>query len=91
MLNLGMDKSFFKITASAGILSVLLNLIIIRRFGYIGSTINWLITELFIFMCMYVVLRRQSLNPFNAEYFKPSAMMVYLEPLKQKFFPASKN
>ena len=84
MLNLGMDKYFFKITASAGVLSVALNFLIIRRFGYIGTTVNWLITELFCFSAMYFVLYRQGLNPINLEYFKFSAMKEYLTPIKNK-------
>jgi O-antigen/teichoic acid export membrane protein len=84
MLNLGMDKYFFKITACAGVLSVVLNFLIIKRFGYIGTTVNWLITELFCFSAMYFVLYRKGLNPINLKYFKFSAMNEYLSPIKNK-------
>jgi O-antigen/teichoic acid export membrane protein len=84
MLNLGMDKYFFKITASAGVLSVALNFIFIKRFGYIGTTVNWLITELFCFSAMYFVLYRKGLNPISLKYFRFSAMKEYLSPIKNK-------
>lgn len=84
MLNLGMDKYFFKITACAGVLSVTLNFLIIKRFGYIGTTVNWLITEIFCFSAMYFVLYRKGLNPINLTYFKFSAMKEYLSPIKNK-------
>lgn len=90
MLNLGMDKWFFKITAFAGVFSILLNLIIIKRWGYIGSTYNWLITEIFLFVFMYLVLRRQGLDAIDIHQFKPSVLMEYVEPLKRKFFKAQK-
>jgi PST family polysaccharide transporter len=91
MLNLGMDKNFFKITAAAGILSVLLNVLMIKRFGYIGTTVNWLITEVFCFGSMYFVLYRQGLNPINFEYFKWSAMKEYLDPIKNKIIKPKTN
>jgi len=75
MMNLGMDKLYFKITASAGILSVLLNVLIIKRWGYIGSTINWLFTEIFLLICMYFMLRRKGLNAIAIQYFKFSAIV----------------
>lgn len=85
MLNLGMDKHFFKITACAGVLSLIINFLIIRRWGYMGTTVNWLITEVFCFGAMYLVLRREGLNPINMEYFKYAAMKEYLLPIKKMF------
>jgi PST family polysaccharide transporter len=84
MLNLGMDKYFFKITAVAGILSVLLNLLMIRKWGYIGSTLNWLFTEVFLLVSMYVVLRYKSLNPLNAKYFRPFAIRELLTHISRR-------
>jgi len=79
MMNLGMDKLYFKITATAGILSVLLNLLIIKHWGYMGSAINWLFTEIFLLICMYFMLRRERLNPINFQYFKLSVIGEYLQ------------
>ena len=84
MLNLKMDRSFFIITASAGVLSVVLNMLMIRQWGYIGTTVNWLVTELFLFFTMYFLLRRQGLDAINLRYFNFSAFKEYLEPIKTK-------
>ncbi|MGZ3999917.1 MAG: flippase [Mucilaginibacter sp.] len=83
MMNLGMDKLYFKITASAGILSVLFNLLTIKHWGYMGSTVNWLVTEIFLLIAMYFMLRREGLNPINFEYFKWSVMREYLQLMKK--------
>jgi len=91
MLNLGMDKWFFRITAFAGVFSILLNLLIIKRWGYIGSTYNWLFTEIFLFIFMYVVLRRQGLDAIDIHQFKPSVLKEYFVPIKNKLFPSNKN
>lgn len=91
MLNLGMDKLFFKITAGAGILSVLFNLLLIKRWGFMGTAINWLITEIFLFITMYFLLRQRGLNPINAYYFKFSVLQEYAEPFKQKFLKKKKS
>jgi O-antigen/teichoic acid export membrane protein len=82
MLNLKMDKSFFKISALAGLLSVSLNLLLVRKWGYIISTINPVVTEIFIFIAMLVVLKRLGLNPINFKYFKLSSLREYLPPIK---------
>ncbi|MBC6111850.1 flippase [Pedobacter fastidiosus] len=91
MLNLKMDKAFFKVTAAAGILSILLNLLMIKQWGYIGTTFNWLITEVFIFISMYIILKRAGLNAINLEYFKFSSLNEYLIPIREKFFQGNKN
>jgi len=91
MLNLGMDKLFFKITAGAGILSIAMNLLLIRRWGFMGTTINWLITEIFLFVTMYLVLRREGLNPINMLYFRFSVIREYLEPIRKKITHRGKS
>jgi O-antigen/teichoic acid export membrane protein len=91
MMNLGLDKLFFRITASAGIFSVLLNLLTIKRWGYMGSTINWLVTETFLLIAMYVILRRKGLNPINFEYFKWSVMKEYLQLMKKMLLAKISN
>jgi O-antigen/teichoic acid export membrane protein len=83
MMNLGMDKLYFKITASAGILSVLLNLLTVKHWGYMGSTINWLVTEIFLLIAMYFMLRRKGLSPINFEYFRWPVMREYLQLMKK--------
>lgn len=85
MLNLGMDKFFFRITACGAVLSVVLNLLMIRQWGYIGTTLNWLITEIFILVSMYIVLKRSGISSVNLDYFKPAAFKSYLQPIRRFF------
>ncbi len=85
MMNLKMDKQFFRITAYAGILSVGLNLLMVKQWGYMATTVNWLVTEVFIFILMNWFLSREGLNPINMRFFTTAALGQYLQPLKQKF------
>ncbi|WP_164076161.1 flippase [Flavimarina sp. Hel_I_48] len=74
MMNLGMDKAFFNITAGGAILSITLNILFIKEWGYIGTTLNWLITEIFIVITMYLFLRKKNIHPVNFSYFKLSVI-----------------
>jgi O-antigen/teichoic acid export membrane protein len=91
MLNLGMDKYFLKITASAGILSIVLNFLMISKWGYMGTTFNWLVTEIFLFTSMYLVLRKQKINPINFQYFTVSLLQEYGEPIVNKILRRTSN
>jgi len=93
MVNLGMDKQFFLISAAAGVFSVLLNLLIVRHWGYIGTTFNWLFTEVFLFTTMFFVLKKANLNPINFSYFRLSSLKEYISPLRNKipFINLKKN
>lgn len=86
MLNLGMDKYFLRITAIGSVLSISFNILMIKEWGYIGTSFNWLMTEIFIVLSMYVVLRRQGINPINLNYFRLSSFKEYLEPIRTKLF-----
>jgi PST family polysaccharide transporter len=74
MVNLGMDKAYFRIVAITGLLSLALNIATLRYWGYLGCAFNWLATEVFLFLNTYMTLRRKQLEPFNREYFKFSLM-----------------
>ncbi|MCF2501482.1 flippase [Dyadobacter chenhuakuii] len=91
MLNLGMDTQFFKISVAAAFVSILLNLMLIRQWGYIGTTLNWLATELFILICMCTVLIKRGINPFNRAYFRLSVIGEYIQPMIKRFQPAKVN
>ncbi|TLV03222.1 flippase [Dyadobacter luticola] len=81
MVNLQMDKQFLKVTAAAAIFSVTTNLILIRYWGYLGTAVNMLCTEMFIFICMYLVLRKSGINPINFKYFNTSLLREYATPM----------
>jgi O-antigen/teichoic acid export membrane protein len=78
MVNLAMDKTYFRIVAVTGLLSLILNIATLRYWGYLGCAFNWLVTEMFLFLITYLELRRKQLQPFNKEYFKFSLMKDYM-------------
>nr|MBA4167661.1 flippase [Chitinophagaceae bacterium] len=81
MINLKMDKAFFRITAAGAVASVLLNLLLVTRFGFIGTAWCWLLTELFISACLYIVLARKGVKVIDLSYFSPGHFKRYLKPL----------
>lgn len=88
MLNLKMDKIFFRVTACGAALSVCLNLIMIRHWGYIGTSINWIATEFLICITMFFILRSKGIHPFDPQYFRLSAYKRYLLAFRARFMPA---
>jgi O-antigen/teichoic acid export membrane protein len=85
MLNLKMDRDFFRITASGALLGLLLNYFMTSNLGYMGTAWNWLIVEIYITAAMYFVLRARGINVIDIKQFKPSAMMLQLRPLTEKW------
>lgn len=84
MLNLKMDKVFFRITAAGAVLCILLNLILVKQFGYMGTAWCWLLSEFFITATMYVVLRRKGINVIDLRFFSPTYFKKYLDPMISK-------
>lgn len=84
MMNLNMDKQFFLISAAAAVVSVCFNIAFIEKLGYMSTTFAWLITEIFLFVTMYFMLRRHNLNPINFNYFKLPFFLEYLQLLKAR-------
>ena len=84
MLNLKMDKLFFNITLTAAMISILANFLLVKKYGYIGTALNWLITEIFITTSMYIILRTKGINPIDIKQFHPMAIKMQLEPLVYK-------
>ncbi|GAB2642983.1 oligosaccharide flippase family protein [Emticicia sediminis] len=83
MLNLGMDKAFFKITFMGAVISVTLNFLMVKEWGYIGTALNWVITESFITLIMYISVRLKKINPFNLSYFKYKEIIKYYSYTKR--------
>jgi len=86
MLNLGMDKYFFRITACGAVISVVMNILTIRRWGYLETAANWLITEIFILASMFFVLRMKGIHTINLKYFKQNLLREYVINFKGKYF-----
>lgn len=86
MLNLGMDKAFFKITAYGALFGFLLNVLMVSMYGYLGTAWNLLIVELYITLAMYVYLKRNGVDPIKLSKFSFSEIKLQLKPLTDKFF-----
>lgn len=81
MLNLKMDKQFFRITAFGALSSVGLNFLLVTQFGFIGSAFTWLLTEIFITTTMYIVLAKRGISIIDKRYFTTSHFKRYLKPI----------
>ncbi|MGV3704173.1 MAG: flippase [Arcticibacter sp.] len=88
MLNLKMDKIFFRVTACGAALSVFFNVIMIRHWGYIGTSVNWIMTELLICITMFIILHRKGVHPVDINNFRLSAYKRYFRAFKARFVPA---
>lgn len=82
MLNLKMDKQFTLITLTAAIISIVLNFILGYLFSYIGTTVSYLITELFVMFGLFYVLKLKSISIVEFKYFKPSNIVSLVKDLK---------
>lgn len=81
MLNLKMDKQFFRITAFGALSSIALNFLLVTRYGFVGSAMTWLLTEIFITLSMYIVLSRSGISIIERRYFTPAHFFRYLKPI----------
>lgn len=79
MLNLGLDKLFFKTTFVASILGVVLNVFMSKYLGYIGTAWNCLIVECFVTLLMYLALRKNKIYVFELNYFNPKQILLTLK------------
>lgn len=71
MVNLKMDKEFFKITLIGAILGFFLNLLLVRTYSYVGASVALLLVEGMIFVMLLITLSKKNITIFNIEYFKP--------------------
>ncbi|WP_460985060.1 flippase [Spirosoma fluminis] len=62
MLSLRMDKAFFRISAVASVLSLLLNMLLIQKLGHVGVACSWIITEVYVIIAFYVYLRSKGIE-----------------------------
>lgn len=70
MLNLRMDRPFFVITAIGSVIGVGLNVVFIRRFGYLGAAYAWVLSETYITVAMYGYLRYKGINLIRLDYLR---------------------
>ena len=83
MLNLKMDKTFLKITSMGALLSIILNLVLVNYWGYIGTTVSYLLTEIFIVISLFISLKSKGISLFFFDNFRPVNIMSLLKTFKR--------
>lgn len=85
MLNLGMDKLFFRISCLGAVISIVINITYVRAYGFVASSITLLFIESLIALFFYIGLRRQKIEIINMNYFRVSAMKnLLINSIKRK-------
>lgn len=84
MLNLNLDKLFFKTTFIASILGILLNVFMSKYFGYIGTAWNCLIIETIVTLLMFITLKRNHINILQYSYFHPKNIYETIQTIIKK-------
>lgn len=70
MLNLKMDRAFFAITALGSFTGLALNMLLIKKSGYVGAAYAWVAAELCITVSMYLYLRYKGVQVIKLGYLK---------------------
>ena len=70
MLNLKMDRAFFAITALGSATGLALNMLLIKKSGYVGAAYAWVAAELCITLSMYLYLRYKGVQIIKLGYLK---------------------
>lgn len=90
MINLNMDKPFFKITFFGALLGLLLNFFLSKQFGAQGTAWAWVLSEIAITFCMWLFLFYNQIQLFDSTYFRYNHFMEVARPfiyfIKQKVY-----
>jgi len=86
MLNLGMDLKFLRITTIAAVCSVIMNFIFSYFYSYVGSSVAYLLTEIFIVIALTISLRNNGITIINLKYFNPLSVIDFVKQIKNKVF-----
>lgn len=84
MLNLGMDKLFFKVTFIVSVIGLVFNFYMSKNFGYLGTAWNIIIIESLVTFLMYIYLRKEGLKIIDFKYFKPKEIMSHFININKK-------
>ncbi|WP_336732947.1 flippase [Chryseobacterium sp. VD8] len=79
MLNLGLDKMFFRTTFIASIAGLILNIFMSKYWGYIGTAWNCVIIECLVTILMYFALKKEKIGIFKMDYFSPKQIFLTLK------------
>jgi PST family polysaccharide transporter len=79
MLNLNLDKLFFKIIAICSIFGLSLNIYMSTHWGYIGTAYNVIIVESTVTCTIYFLLKKRGIDLISIKNFMPKEIWVYLK------------
>lgn len=85
MLNLKMDKIFFKVTLIGATFGMILNLVIVRYYGYIGAAVTWVTTEFLNLSILFFILSKKGIQIINLKYFTVKYFWIYFIKMKSIF------
>jgi PST family polysaccharide transporter len=77
MLNLNLDKLFFKITAMCSFFGLICNFFMSRQFGYLGTALNVIIVETIVTCVLYFALKKRGIALFEIKKFMPKEFWYY--------------
>ncbi|HEX5150786.1 MAG TPA: flippase [Parafilimonas sp.] len=81
MLNLKMDSLYFRIMSIATLSSIAINFLMTYMWDYQGTAFAWLITEVLIFVLLYLNITKKGITVFHSDYFSKT----YFRNLKLTF------
>lgn len=79
MLNLQLDRLFFKLTSIVSIIGILFNIVMSKYYGYIGTAWSCLVVESFVTLLMYFSLRKRDIKVFEPSYFIPANILLMIK------------
>jgi len=68
-LNLKMDKDFFKVVMGGSIINLLLNVLLDHKLAEIGSSVSWLITEIYITSAFIILLEAKGIKIIDFKFY----------------------
>ena len=80
MINLDMDKPFFKITFIGAIFGLFLNFALSKYYGAEGTAWAWVLSEIVITFCMWLFLFSKKIQLFDPQYFRYTHFMEVARP-----------
>ena len=84
MMNMRMDKAFFRITIIGAVSSIALNCIMVNLYGAVGAAITWVCTEAIITIMMGSYLSSHNIKIFTLDSFKRKSFQFLIKPIYDK-------
>ncbi len=87
MMNLKMDALFFRITCVGAVVSIVLNILFVRPYGYMASAYILVTTELVIAILFYASLKRKGIEIITREFFSVKSIYLTFSSVLKKMVP----